>query len=101
MIAACEKRRAGGRAERRRMEACVTQTARGETIEIGGRDQAAKCAPLAKTGVVDQNHKHIGRAIWRLGDRNLVGRRIPDVGDCALTETDAAAINVAAARALL
>src|SRR6516164_10312312 len=73
MIAAGEQRGAGWRAQRRRMEARVTQTLLGKPVQVWRRYLPPERAPLSEACIVDQYQQDIRRTFWRLGDGDLVG----------------------------
>src|SRR5581483_4079880 len=75
VVAACQQRGPGGRAQRGCVKADIAQTLRGQFFHIGRRHTAAERTKLSKTHVVKQNQQNVWRAFW--WSNNLgKGRRI-------------------------
>ena len=73
VVAAGQQRLAGRRAQRGGVEAVVLQAVRGEHLEVRRLARTAEGARRAETDVIDQDDKHIGRA---LGWPQFLDRRI-------------------------
>ena len=78
VVAACEERLAGRRAERGRVEAVVLEAVRREALGCRRRDRPAERARRREADVVEQDNEHVGRALRRPErlDRRERGRRI-------------------------
>ena len=65
MIASCDQRRACRRAEGRRVEPRITQSAVGDAIQGWRWDHSAERARRAKPAIVCHDQEHVGRALGR------------------------------------
>ena len=66
VVAAAQERRPRRRADRRRVELVVAQSARGEPLDGRHVDRPAEPAGHAEAHVVDEHDQHVGRALGRL-----------------------------------
>src|SRR5262245_41205286 len=78
MVPARKQRRAGGRAERRRVKAVVLEAVGRELLGIRCLTRPAECARRPEPGIVDEDDEDVGRAGRRAEryDRGILGIRI-------------------------
>src|SRR6478672_2808980 len=65
MVAPGEEGGARRRAQGRRVETCVTKSLRGQLLDIWGWHPTSKRAELSVTRIIEQDQKHVRRALGR------------------------------------
>jgi len=76
VIASCDQRGSGRRAQRRRVEGVVAEPALREALEVRRLDRSAEGATRAEPHVVGEDQEDVRRALRRLHTLREVGHRI-------------------------